>query len=154
MRVGIGHAAPAESDAGRPGAARRAVAEAVLGAAGLESVEPGGSSGGGPGASRDELSRAVRAVERENYQVVNVDLTLVGDSRPHERPDEELRERLADRLHVSPGHVSVWGGTGSSAAPAAGTPPDGAESAGVLAVALLDRMPPMDQTHSTLRAGG
>lgn len=152
MRIGIGRAAPAESDAGRPCAAQRAVAEAVLGAAGLECAEQGGGSGEDVGGGRDALSRAVRAVERENYQVVNVDLTLVGDVDPNERPDDELRERLADRLHVSPGHVSV--GPGSSAAPAAGSQPDGTVSAGVTAVALLDRMPPMDRTHSTLRAGG
>lgn len=154
MRVGIGHAVPAGSDADRPGAARRAVAEAVLGAAGLESVDQGRGSGADAGGSRDELSRAVRAVERENYQVVNVALTLVGGSRAHDRPDEGLRERLADSLHVSPGHVSVGRGPGGSAAPAGGPTPDGAASAGVMAVALLDRMPPMDQTHSTLRAGG
>ena len=45
---------------------------------------------------------------------------------------------LADRLHVSPGHVSLESGG------------DGA----VTAVVLLDRIAPMDQVHSALRAGG
>lgn len=152
--MGIGYAARG-SDGDRRGAAHRAVAEAVLGAAGLArddlEDEPGASwSGDGPASSPDGLSRAVRAVEGENYQVVNVDLTLVGDARGRGGAgDDGLRERLADRLHVSPGHVSV--GDGRPLPPEPGADAGGW---GVMAVALLDRMPPMDQTHSTLRAGG
>lgn len=134
MRIGIGHA-DLDPDAGRLHAAARALTDALLGAAGLgRGAAPmrGRESAG----ALDVLSRAVRAVEGENYQVVNVDLASTGTAAG---PDgDTLRAELADRLHVPPGHVSL--------------PSDGGGT--VTAVALLDRIAPMDRVHSALRAGG
>ena len=139
MRIGIGHA-DLDPDAGRLHAAARALTDALLGAAGLgRGAAPmrGRESAG----ALDVLSRAVRAVEGENYQVVNVDLASTGaapgagGSGPGR---DALRDELADRLHVPPGHVSL--------------PSDGGGT--VTAVALLDRIAPMDRVHSALRAGG
>lgn len=143
MRIGIGHA-DLDPDAGRLEAAARAVADALLGAAGLDEGEAAPGRGEGSVAALDVLSGAVRAVEGENYQVVNVDLASIGAS-PADRetdadlpPDDAIRRQLSDRLHVSPGHVSLDPGRGRS----------------VTAVALLDRIAPMDRVHSALRAGG
>lgn len=134
MRIGIGHA-DLDPDAGRLHAAARALTDALLGAAGLG---PGEAATRGPEGARalDVLSRAVRAVEGENYQVVNVDLAASGAAAG--AGGDALRAELADRLHVPPGHVSL--------------PSDGGGT--VTAVALLDRIAPMDRVHSALRAGG
>lgn len=143
MRIGIGHAA-LDSETGRLEAAARAVARALLGAAGLGDADAAPGREPGSADSLDALSGAVRAVEGENYQVVNVDLASI-DAAPGDREthgagphDDAIRRELADRLHVSPGHVSLDPGGGRS----------------VTAVALLDHIAPMDQVHSALRAGG
>lgn len=131
--------------------AARALADAVLGAAGLGGADrffaAGPGHGDRPGLA--PLSRAVREVEGENYQVVNVDLTVIGGGAPLGRHEAEIRETLAGHLHVPPEHVSVKPGGGSE--------PDALRAADgmvVLAVALLDRIDPMDQVHAALRAGG
>lgn len=143
MRIGIGHA-DLDPDAGRLDVAARALTDALLGAAGLGHRGAASPRGEEAAPAVDVLSRAVRAVEGQNYQVVNVDLAVT-DSAPAEREadgdrpaDETIRGELAERLHVSPDHVSLEpGGSG-----------------GVMAVAMLDRIAPMDQVHSALRAGG
>lgn len=163
MRIGIGRADP-HLEADRPEAAARALTDALLGAAGLSrggesSSAPGGNDRGEASSPLDALSRAVRAVEGENYQVVNVDLVVGGEpsrgnagsgGRPGTEPGaDQVRRVLADRLHVSPGQVSVK--------PGRDTPPGSMGGRGgraVVAVALLDRIAPMDQVHSALRAGG
>lgn len=158
MRIGIGHADP-DPDAERLAPAARALADALLGAAGLDGGEAPASRPGEPDtpgghAALDLLSRAVRAVEGENYQVVNVDLTVIGAAPGGPEGDGDApgrratRSELADRLHVSPEHVSLES--------AAGGVPAGSDgrSGVVTAVALVDRIAPMDQVHSPLRAGG
>lgn len=145
MRIGIGHAA-LDPDDGQLEAAARAVADAVLGAAGLGDGEAAPVRKRGSAGALDVLSGAVRAVEGENYQVVNVDLASIdaaavdrGTHGDGDGPDQDaIRRELADRLHVSPGHVSLDPGGGG----------------GVTAVALLDHIAPMDRVHSALRAGG
>lgn len=160
MRIGIGHA-ETDPDAGRLGASARALADALLGAAGLGDggAAPGPArepdpAGAGESCALERLSRAVRAVEGQNYQVVNVDLTVTGEGgAPADRgggaPERDaVRSELAERLHVPPGHVSLESaGKGSR-------PASAGRGGGVTAVALLDRIAPMDRVHSTLRAGG
>lgn len=139
MRIGIGHA-DLDPDAGRLHVAARAVTDALLGATGLGHGEAATREPESAGAL-DVLSRAVRTVEGENYQVVNVDLASTGAAAGSggRGPDgDTLRAEIADRLHVPPGHVSLQS--------------DGGDT--VTAVALLDRIAPMDRVHSALRAGG
>lgn len=171
MRVGIGYDSH-EFDSDRPlvlggvripgheglgghsdgDAATHAVTDALLGAAGLGDIGehfPDTDPDYEGISSLTLLSRAVRAVERENYQVVNVDLVVVTET-PRIGPHREgMRERLAERLHLGPGHVSVkgkrneglgWIGRG--------------EGLAAMAVVLLDRIASTDQVHATLRAGG
>lgn len=156
MRVGIGCAAPDPGDEPRArDTAAHAISKALLGAAGLPGAGPesvsGEARGGGhdgAGESADEtvaapalrrLSRTVRAVEGENYQVVNADVTVgaVGAD------DGDVRGLLADRLHVSPAHVSLK----------TGPVPAGPET-GAVAIVLVDRVSPMDEVHAALRGGG
>ena len=146
MRIGIGHHAP-DPDTRRSLAAARAVADALRGAAGLSGDEEAADAGSETSAGPDLLSRTVLAVEGENYQVVNVDLTLVGETAGDGAGDDRVREALAERLHVAPEKVGLKPG---------GTPAwaDREDARAVLAVVLLDRIASMDQVHSALRAGG
>lgn len=164
MRVGLGHSArSARSDRplilggveipGRDGlagpddgdAASRAICDALAGAAGLKGEgEDGAPTGGGSGV--DRLARTVRAVEGRNYQVVNVDLTLRTGRPPDEEHISSMRELLAERMHVSPGHVSVAGGH-------VGRGADDAADLTAVAVALVDRIESVDPIHASLRAG-
>lgn len=93
-------------------AVAHAVTDAILGAAGLGDI-------GTHFADTDEawkdadslglLARAVHLLEGENYQVVNVDVTVVAE-QPRIGPHvAEMRERLSSVLGISPDHVSVKG---------------------------------------------
>lgn len=133
-------------------AVAHAVIDALLGAAGLGSIGehfPDDDPDHEGADSLDLLRTAVRRVEGENYQVVNVDVTVVTESPRIEPHAGAMRQALAEHLHVSPGHVSVrgksneglgWIGTG--------------DGLGVLAVALLDRMQDLDLLHASIRSGG
>jgi len=91
-----------------------AVTDAILGAAALGDI----GSHFPPdderwrGADSIELLRAaVRILEERNFQVVNVDVTLVLEA-PRLRPHvDAMRTRLADALTISPENVSVKGKT-------------------------------------------
>lgn len=165
MRVGIGRSSPADREDLNPVAL--AICEALAGAAGLASEPPGrgdgpdhpeaetaapdaetarpGAEAGGPDAGR--LRRTVREVEGRNYQVVNVDVTLRAAGPPAPDRLREMREALADRMHVSPGHVSVTVGE-------PGGTPGAEEDPTAVAVALVDRIGSVDPIHAALRAGG
>jgi len=149
VRIGIGRHAP-DSDTVDRLAASRAVADALRGAAGLSDTEEERAAGAEESDPRDALSRAVRDVEGKNYQVVNVDLTVIGDEAGagsgEETAGRRMREALAGKLHVAPEKVSLKPGGGPAG--------DGGRGRAVLAVVLLDRIDPMDQVHSALRAGG
>jgi 2-C-methyl-D-erythritol 2,4-cyclodiphosphate synthase len=57
------------------------------------------------------LAAAVRLLEERNYQVVNVDVTVVLET-PRLRPHVgAMRARLAEALSISPDNVSVKGKT-------------------------------------------
>lgn len=85
--------------------------------------------------SIDLLRRAVRVLEGRNYQVVNVDVTVVCETPRISAHSEAMRKILGEALRVGPGFVSVkgktnegmgWIGTG--------------EGLAVYAVALVDAM--------------
>ncbi|MDT8435319.1 MAG: 2-C-methyl-D-erythritol 2,4-cyclodiphosphate synthase [Gemmatimonadota bacterium] len=129
-----------------------AVIDALLGAAGLGSIGqrfPDTDPAWADADSLDLLVRAMRWVEERNYQVVNVDITVVTE-RPRIAPHADaMARRLAAPLRVSPEAVSIkgksnegmgWIGTG--------------EGLAVLAVALLDRIGDIDALHASIRGGG
>ena len=91
-----------------------AVTDALLGAAGLGDIGahfPPDDERWRGADSIELLRAAVRILEERNYQVVNVDVTLVCEE-PRIRPHvEAMRARLADALAISPENVSVKGKT-------------------------------------------
>lgn len=126
-----------------------ALARAIRGAAGLPGPQSGGPDGAG---SQEALDRAVRSVEAENYQVVNVDVSVfAGSGLPsgllRER-GSELRRLLAGRLHVRPDQVSVKRGAGGAMGWT-----DRETDLAAVAVVLLDQMTDLDGLHASARSG-
>lgn len=130
-------------------AVAHAVTDAILGAAGLGDIGrhfPDDDATWKDADSVGLLQRAVYVLEGENYQVVNVDVTVVAE-QPRIAPyAESMRERIAGVLGISPGHVSIkgksnegmgWVGRG--------------EGVAVFAVALVDRIE--DQARLFARHG-
>ncbi len=120
-------------------AVAHAVTDALLGAAGLGDIGqhfPPTDATYKDADSLKLLASAVHLLERQNYQVVNVDVTVVGE-HPRIRPHATaMRERISAVLSIAPENVSVkgksnegmgWIGRG--------------EGVAVFAVALIDRMP-------------
>ena len=133
-------------------AVAHAVTDALLGAAGLGSIGehfPDDDPDLAGADSLQILAEAVRLVEGENYQVVNVDVSVVAES-PRIAPHAVgMREALAERLGVGPGQVSVRGKSAEGMGWIGRS-----EGLAVLAVALLDRIADLDTLHASLRAGG
>lgn len=93
-------------------AVAHAVIDAILGAAAAGNVgshfPPSDDSWKGAD-SMDLLRRAVLVLEERNYQVVNVDVTVVAET-PRVGPwVEAMRERLGAVLKIGPGGVSLKG---------------------------------------------
>ena len=61
--------------------------------------------------SIDLLKRAVRVLEGRNYQVVNVDVTVICESPRISTHSDAMRAILGEALKVGPGFVSVKGKT-------------------------------------------
>ncbi len=115
-----------------------AVIDAILGAAALGDVghhfPPGGEAWAGAD-SMDLLRRSVALLERANYQVVNVDVTVICQTPKIGPIAPEIRQRLGEVLRVGPGFVSGKGKTNE------GMGWIGAgEGLAVHAVALVDRV--------------
>jgi 2-C-methyl-D-erythritol 2,4-cyclodiphosphate synthase len=97
----------------------------------------------------DLLMAAVRLIEERNYQVVNVDITIISET-PRIAPWAlGMAAELAERLSISDASVSVkgktnegmgWIGTGQGVA--------------VIAVALVDQIGDIDALHASIRTGG
>lgn len=133
-------------------AVAHAVIDALLGAAGLGSVGehfPASDPALEGADSMRLLEEAVREVEEENYQVVNLDVTVVTESPRIAPHASEMARSLAGRLHLSPAHVNVKGKS------AEGMGWIGREEGlGVLAVTLLDQVADLDALHASIRSGG
>ena len=97
--------------------------------------------------SLDLLARAVTLLEGENYQVVNVDVTVVAEAPRIGAHVPAMREKLAEALGISPRNVSVKGKTNEGM----GWIGQG-EGIAVHAVALIDRIE--DQARLFARHGG
>jgi 2-C-methyl-D-erythritol 2,4-cyclodiphosphate synthase len=115
-----------------------ALIDALLGAAGLGDIGrhfPDDDERWRDASSLELLRETVRLLEIENYQTVNVDVTVVAE-RPRIAPyAAEMRERLSEVLGVAPGFVSVKATTAEGLG-ALGR----AEGMAAWAVALVDRI--------------
>lgn len=95
------------------------------------------------------LAEAVRRLEAENYQVVNVDVTVIAERPkigPHARA---MRDRLAPVLHAAPANLSVKGKTNEGM----GWIGRG-EGIAVIAVASIAQIVDIDALHASFRSGG
>lgn len=123
-----------------------AVIDAMLGAAGLGDVGTHFPPSDPRWENADSMALLAIIVEHltgENYQVVNIDTTIITES-PRIRPHAEaMRQRLAEVVGIRPSHVSVkgksnegmgWIGTG--------------EGIAVHAVVLIDRIEDQDLVHA------
>jgi 2-C-methyl-D-erythritol 2,4-cyclodiphosphate synthase len=96
--------------------------------------------------SMELLARAVRLIEESNYQVVNVDVTVIAE-RPRVAPHAaEMAEQIAGRLHISPDSVSIKGKTNEGM----GWVGRG-EGLAAIAVALVDQIGDIDALHASIR---
>jgi 2-C-methyl-D-erythritol 2,4-cyclodiphosphate synthase len=123
-------------------AVAHAVTDALLGAAGLGDIGrhfPPDDDAWKDADSMDLLARALRLLEGEDYQVVNVDVTVVAEAPRIGPHADAMRARLAAVLGIAPEQVSVKGksneGLGWIGA---------GEGLAAFAVALIDRIE--DQT--------
>lgn len=129
-------------------AVAHAVTDALLGAAGLGDIGthfPPSDEQWRDADSIGLLVRSVALLEAENYQVVNVDITVITE-QPRIAPHAAaMCTRLADAIGISPRAVSVkaksnegmgWIGSG--------------EGIAVHAVALIDRIEDQDRVHARL----
>jgi len=123
-----------------------AVTDALLGAAGLGDIGthfPPGEPDWKDADSMRLLGRIVDLLAGENYQVVNVDLTVVAEFPRIGPHATAIRERLAEVIGIAPTHVSVkgksnegmgWIGRG--------------EGIAVHAIALINRIQDQDRVHA------
>jgi 2-C-methyl-D-erythritol 2,4-cyclodiphosphate synthase len=127
-------------------AVAHALTDALLGAAGLGDIGihfPPSDERWKDADSIGLLTRAVALLESNNYQVVNVDVTVITESPKIGPHAEEMRGRLADAMGIAPRAVSIkaksneglgWIGSG--------------EGMAVHAVALIDRIEDQDRVHA------
>jgi 2-C-methyl-D-erythritol 2,4-cyclodiphosphate synthase len=129
-----------------------AVIDAILGAASLGSIGTRFPDTDPAYAGADSLlllEHSVRLLETENYQVVNVDVTVIAQSPQIAPYAERMAERLAEKLHVPASGVSVKGKTNEGL----GWIGRG-EGLATMAVVLIDQMPDIDAFLASIRSGG
>jgi 2-C-methyl-D-erythritol 2,4-cyclodiphosphate synthase len=123
-----------------------AVTDALLGAAGLGDIGahfPPTDAQWKDADSMGLLARVVRLLESENYQVVNVDATVVTE-QPRLGPYvESIRTRLAEVVGIAPTHISVKGKSNEGLGWIGRQ-----EGLAVHAVALIDRIEDQDPVHA------
>jgi 2-C-methyl-D-erythritol 2,4-cyclodiphosphate synthase len=93
-------------------AVAHAVTDALLGAAALGDIGshyPPSDPQWKDADSMLLLAEVVRLLEARNYQVVNVDVTVIAEAPRIGPHAERIRARLAEVLDVAPGNVSVKG---------------------------------------------
>lgn len=95
------------------------------------------------------LAEAVRRLESENYQIVNVDVTVIAERPKIVSYARAMRDRLAPVLHASPANVSIKGKTNEGM----GWIGRG-EGIAVIAVASVDQIEDIDALHASIRSGG
>ncbi len=127
-------------------AVAHAVIDALLGAAGLGDIGthfPPSDSAWKDADSIALLHSVVRLLEGENYQVVNVDVTIIAEEPRIGPYADPMRHRVAEAIGISPRNVSIKGKTNE------GLGWIGAgEGIAVHAVALIDRIEDQDGVHA------
>jgi 2-C-methyl-D-erythritol 2,4-cyclodiphosphate synthase len=122
-------------------AVAHAVTDALLGAAGLGDIGthfPPGDARWQDADSMELLRTALRLLEEVNYQVVNVDVTVICEAPRIGPHAPAMRERLAAVLGIAPGNVSIKGKTNEGM----GWIGRG-EGIATMAVALIDSIDPL-----------
>lgn len=115
-----------------------AVIDALLGAAGMGDIGqhfPDSEERWRDASSLEMLTVVRRALEAENYQVVNVDVSVVAERPRLSTRAQAMREKLASVLGIGPEFVSIKATTAESLG-ALGR----AEGIAAWASALVDRM--------------
>ena len=132
-------------------AVAHAITDALLGAAGLGDIgrhfPPTDEQWSGAD-SMDLLARVLHLLEEENYQVVNVDVTVIAEAPKIGPHADAMRARLAAVMGISPEQVSVKGKSNEGM----GWTGQG-EGIAALAVALIDRIEDQDRTFARASAG-
>jgi 2-C-methyl-D-erythritol 2,4-cyclodiphosphate synthase len=130
-------------------AVAHAVTDALLGAAGLGDIGthfPPSDRRWKDADSIRLLEQVVALLGRRNYEVVNVDVTVVAEAHRIGPDAAAMRERIAATIGIAPSHVSVkgksnegmgWVGRG--------------EGIAAFAVALIDRVEDQDAVHARYR---
>jgi 2-C-methyl-D-erythritol 2,4-cyclodiphosphate synthase len=126
-------------------AVAHAVTDALLGAAGLGDIGKHFPPTDDHWKDADSillLGHAVTLLEGVNFQVVNVDVTIVTESPRIGPHTEAMRARVAEAIGIAPTHVSIKGKTNEGM----GWIGRG-EGLAVYAVALIDRMEDQDRVY-------
>ena len=145
-----------ESDRGLIGhsdadAVAHALTDSLLGAAGLGDIGthfPPSDAAWKDADSMDLLARALALVEARNYQVVNVDVTIIAEEPRIGPHAAAMSARIAEVLGIDPGNVSIKGKTNEGM----GWIGRG-EGIAVLAVALLDDIEDQSALFARYRPG-
>jgi 2-C-methyl-D-erythritol 2,4-cyclodiphosphate synthase len=127
-----------------------AVTDALLGASGLGDIGqhfPPSDPEWKDADSMSLLARVVHLLESDNYQVVNVDVTVVAEAPRIGPYAQAMRERLAEVLAIAPGYVSIKGKTNEGM----GWIGRG-EGVAVFAVALIDSVEDQSRLFARHRA--
>ena len=93
-------------------AVAHAVIDALLGAAGAGNIGshfPPSDDRWAGADSMDLLAQTVRVLERHNYQIVNVDVTVVCESPRIDVHAPAMQQRLGEIMGIGPAFVSVKG---------------------------------------------
>lgn len=133
-------------------AVAHAITDALLGAAGLGDIGrhfPPSDDTWKDADSLQLLARAVRLLEGRNYQVVNVDVTVIAEWPKIGPHAPAMQEKVAGVLGISPEHVSIKGKTNETMGWIGRR-----EGIAVLAVALIDDLEDQDVVHALHRRSG
>lgn len=171
MRVGVGYDSHRFDDSrplvlggvsipGSPGlsghsdgdAITHAVIDSLLGAGGLGNIGerfPDTDTEWKNADSLVLLERTIRWVEERNYQVVNVDVTVVAEQPRISLYAEAMSRVLSRYLHIAPDAVSIKGKSNEGMGWIGRS-----EGLAVTAVALLNQIGDIDALHASMRAGG
>jgi 2-C-methyl-D-erythritol 2,4-cyclodiphosphate synthase len=127
-------------------AVAHAVTDALLGAAGMGDIGthfPPGDAEWKDADSMKLLARVVDLLAGENFQVVNVDVTIIAEAPRVGGFAGAMRQRLASVLAIGPSHVSIKGKSNEGMGWIGRS-----EGIAVHAVALINRIQDQDLVHA------